>query len=166
MDPHDPAPAAADPLLAALVWMLVALFLLAANWISTWDYRTLGNLSLVAIGSDFLFVVLNYFFCALVSPDFEGGETYDLKQFHDREASTYILVLVAIILLAIVENFAAGAGLGLHNVGAENVLVIGQLPLAVLPLLVKRPWAQVGAPAALLVSLIAYTALFYPMLAK
>jgi hypothetical protein len=55
--------------------------------------------------------VLNYFFCALVSPDFEGDETYDLKRFHECEGPTYILVFVAIVAIALVENFAAGTGL-------------------------------------------------------
>ena len=68
-----------------LLWMLVGLFMLAVNWLSIWDFRTLGNLSSLAISSEFLFVVLNYFFCALVSPDFEGGETYDLRRFHECE---------------------------------------------------------------------------------
>ena len=149
-----------------LLWMLVGLFMLAVNWLSIWDFRTLGNLSLIAISSEFLFVVLNYFFCALVSPDFEGGETYDLRRFHECEGPTYILVFVAIVAIAIVENFAAGTGLGITNQSAENTLVIFQLPLALLPLFVKRSWVQVGAPAVLLISVIAYAVLFYPVLTK
>jgi hypothetical protein len=148
------------------LWMLIAFFLLADDWISTWDYRALGALSLVAITSEFLFVVLNYFFCALVSPDFEGGETYDLKEFHDREGRTYILVFVAAVAIAIIENFLAGVRLGISKQGSENSLVLFQLPLALLPLFVKRPWVQVAAPAAILVTAIAYAVLFYPVLAN
>ena len=149
-----------------LLWMLIALFNLALNWISSWDYRGLGDLSLVVISSEFLFVVLNYFFCALVSPDFEGGETYDLRRFHECEGPTYILVFAAIVAIAMIENFAAGAGLGMSKEGAENALVIFQLPLALLPLFVKRSWVQVGAPAALLITIFIYAVLFYPTLAK
>jgi hypothetical protein len=132
--------------------MLIALFNLAVNWLSSWDFRTLGNLSLLVISSEFLFVVLNYFFCALVSPDFEGGETYDLRRFHESEGPTYILVFVAIVAIAVIEHFGAGAGLGMSKEGAENALVIFQLPLALLPLFVKRSWVQVTAPAALLIT--------------
>ena len=149
-----------------LLWMLVGLFMLGVNWLSTWDFRLLGSLSLLDISSEFLFVVLNYFFCALVSPDFEGGETLDLRRFHESEGPTYILVFVAIVAIAIVENFAAGTGLGISKQGAENTLVIFQLPLALLPLFMKRPWVQVAAPAVLLVSIIAYAELFYSVLAK
>lgn len=147
-----------------LLWMLIAFTMLAVNWLSTWDYRTLGTLSLFAITSEFLFVVLNYFFCALVSPDFEGGETYNLMQFHDREGRTYILVCVAMVVVAIVENFFAGATLGISNQGAENALVIFQLPLAIAPVFMKRRWTQVAMPAVLLMTVIAYGVLFYPSL--
>jgi len=149
---------------AHLLWMLVAMFLLAVDWLSTWDYRTLGNLSLVAISSEFLFVMLNYFFCALVSPDFEAGETYDLQRFHVSEGRTYILVFLVTITIAIVENFVTGEKLGITKEGAENALVLFQLPLGLLPLFVKRSWVQIVAPAVILVTVVAYAAMFYPVL--
>ena len=149
-----------------LLWMLVAMFLLAVDWLSTWDYRTFDKLPLVEISSAFLFVVLNYFFCALVSPDFEGGETYDLERFHSTEGRTYILVFLATVTIAIVENFLAGEKLGLTKQGAENALVLFQLPLSLLPLFVKRAWAQIVAPAVILMTVVAYGAMFYPVLAK
>ena len=149
-----------------LLWMLVAMFLLAVDWLSTWDYQTFDKLSLVEISSGFLFVMLNYFFCALVSPDFEGGETYDLKRFHSTEGRTYILVFVATVTIAIVENFLAGEKLGITKQGVENALVLFQLPLSLLPLFVKRPWVQIVAPAVILMTIVAYGAMFYPVLAK
>ena len=149
-----------------LLWMLVAMFLLAVDWLSTWDYRTFDKLSLVEISSGFLFAILNYFFCALVSPDFEGGETYDLERFHSTEGRTYILVFVATVTIAIVENFLAGEKLGITKQGVENALVLFQLPLSLLPLFVRRAWVQIGAPAVILVTVVAYGAMFYPVLAK
>jgi hypothetical protein len=149
-----------------LLWMLVAMFLLAVDWLSTWDYQTFDKLSLVEISSGFLFVMLNYFFCALVSPDFEGGETYNLERFHSTEGRTYILVFVATVTIAIVENFLAGEKLGITKQGVENALVLFQLPLSLLPLFVKRPWVQIVAPAVILMTIVAYGAMFYPVLAK
>ena len=149
-----------------LLWMLVAMFLLAVDWVSNWDYRTFGNLSLLEISSEFLFVMLNYFFCALVSPDFEGGETYDMNRFHDAEGPTYMLVFLAAVAIALVENFVAGEKLGITKEGAENALVLFQLPLGLLPLFVKRAWVQIAAPAVILMTIVAYGAMFYPVLAK
>lgn len=149
-----------------LLWMLVAMFLLAVDWLSTWDYRTFDKLSLVEISSGFLFAMLNYFFCALVSPDFEGGETYDLERFHSTEGRTYILVFVATVTIAIVENFLAGEKLGITKQGVENALVLFQLPLSLLPLFLRRAWVQIDAPAVILMTVVAYGAMFYPVLAK
>jgi hypothetical protein len=149
-----------------LLWMLVAMFLLAVDWLSTWDYRTFDKLSLIEISSGFLFAILNYFFCALVSPDFEGGETYDLERFHSTEGRTYILVFVATVTIAIVENFFAGEKLGITKQGVENALVLFQLPLSLLPLFLRRAWVQIGAPAVILMTVVAYGAMFYPVLAK
>lgn len=149
-----------------LLWMLVAMFLLAVDWLSTWDYRTFDKLSLVEISSGFLFAMLNYFFCALVSPDFEGGETYDLERFHSTEGRTYILVFVATVTIAIVESFLAGEKLGITKQGVENALVLFQLPLSLLPLFLRRAWVQIDAPAVILMTVVAYGAMFYPVLAK
>jgi hypothetical protein len=147
-----------------LLWMLVAFLNLAENWISTWDFRTMGQLSLLAISSAFFFVILNYFLCALVSPDFDDGEADDLQRFHRCEGPTYITAFLVMVVVALVENFAAGARLGFGKEGAENALVIFYVPIALLPLFVKQAWAQIAAPAALIVAAIAYAVMFYPVL--
>jgi hypothetical protein len=147
-----------------LLWMLVALANLAANWISSWDFRTESSLSLATISLGFIFAVLNYLMCALVSPDFEGGETYDMKRFHEREGPTYIIASLAQILFAIAANFLARAALDITKWGNENLLVCFWLIPITLALVVKRPWAQVLAPAVLLALTIAYAVIYYPVL--
>jgi hypothetical protein len=146
-----------------LLWMVVALANLGVNWISLWDFRTERTLSLATIGMGFIFAVLNYLVCALVSPDFEGGETYDMKRFHQREGPTYVIASLVQILFAIGSNFLAGSALNIAKWGNENLLVCFWLiPLSLAFL--KRPWAQVLAPAALIVFTIAYGIIFYPVL--
>ena len=147
-----------------LLWMLVALANLSANWISLWDFRTDGSLTLGTIAAGFLFVILNYFVCALVSPDFEAGETLDMKRFHECEGPTYISATLILIVAAVIGNFFAGAALGVSNWSNENILVAATLILPVVALLIKRQWAQVGAPAVLLVATVAYCVIFYPRL--
>jgi len=149
-----------------MLWMLVALDNLAANWISLWDFRTGGALSLGTITAGFLFVIVNYFVCALVSPDFEGGETYDLKRFHEREGRTYIAATFVLIVASIVANFFAGSALGVSNWSSENKLVLVDLPIILVALFVKRPWAQVFAPAALFILVTTYSIVYYPVLAR
>ncbi len=146
------------------LWMLVAMANLAVNWISQWDFRTERSLSLGTIASGFVFVVINYFVCALVSPDFEGGETYDMKRFHACEGPTYMAATVVLILVSIVENFLAGVELNSQNWANENNLVITLLIPATLPLLVKSKWMQILAPAVLLSETITYAVIYYPVL--
>jgi hypothetical protein len=147
------------------LWMLVALGNLSVNWISLWDFRTDGSLPLGIIATGFLFVIVNYFVCALVSPDFESGETYDMRRFHACEGPTYIAAVLVLIVASILGNFFAGAILGVTNWSNENNLVIAFLVPAVTALLVKRAWVQVAAPGALIAGIVAYAIIYYPALA-
>jgi len=146
------------------LWMAVALGNLSVNWISLWDFRTNGALALATIAAGFAFVVINYFVCALVSPDFEEGETYDMKRFHECEGSTYIGLTLLLMAASVVANFLAGSELGVSNWSNENRLVITFIVPPLLALTVKRPWMQVVAPAALLAGTIAYAVIYYPVL--
>jgi len=102
--------------------------------------------------------------CALVSPDFEGGETYDMKQFHECEGPTYIGVTLVLIATSITINFLAGSQLGVSNWSNENKLVVTFIIPPLLALAVKRPWAQLAAPVALLTGIISYAVIYYPVL--
>ena len=148
-----------------LLWMLVALTHLAVNWLSLWDFRGDGRLSLVTIVSGFVLVIINYALCALVSPDFEGGETYDMKRFHDCEGPTYICAMLALVVTSITVNLIAGAALGMTNWWNQNYLVTTFLVPLALALIIKRQWAQVLAPVALLAGGMAYAIIYYPALA-
>jgi hypothetical protein len=147
-----------------LLWMLVALLNLVANWISLWDFRKMVPLSLATIAGGFLLAILNYFMSALVSPDFEAGESYDMERFHRCEGPTYIASILVMVLVAIVTNYLAGADLDIKNFGNENWLVIFMVPPLVLGLAVRRPWAQLLAPLLMLALTIAYYVLYYPVL--
>ncbi len=148
-----------------LFWMLAALFNLGANWLSLWDFRGLKNLSIVTIAATFVLVIINYFVCALVSPDFEGGETYDMKRFHECEGPTYITAFLALIVASILINIFAGAALNVTHWSDENRLVGAMLVPPIAALLIKRDWVQLLAPAVLLAQCAAYALVYYPVLA-
>jgi len=147
-----------------LMWMLVALLNVVANWISLWDFRKTVPLDLATIASGFILAVLNYFMSALVSPDFEAGESYDLKRFHRCEGPTYIASILVMVVVAIITNYLAGADLDVTNFASENALVVFMVPALVLGLAVRRPWAQSLAPALMLALTVAYYVLYYPVL--
>jgi hypothetical protein len=149
-----------------LLWMLVALFNLVANWISLWDFREEIPLPLGTIAGGFLLAVLNYFMSALVSPDFEAGESYDLKRFHRCEGPTYIASILVMVLVAIATNYLAGADLDITNFGNENALVVYMVPAILLGLLVRKGWAQLLSPILMLVLTLSYYWLYYPVLSS
>jgi hypothetical protein len=148
------------------LWMLTALANLVANWISQWDFRQMEPLSLATIAAALVFAVINYFVCALVSPDFESGETYNMKEFHRQEGRTYISAVLVLVVCALAENFAAGEALGVHTWSEQNWVVAFMIVPPVLALSVKRAWAQVAAPIIFIVTAIAYCVIYYPVLAR
>jgi hypothetical protein len=145
------------------LWMLNALVLLVTNWISLFDFRGQERFDLDSIAMLFLFVIGLYFACALVSPDFEDREEYDMREFHRREGRTYIGAIAAFIVLAFVTNITASKeGVGVW--GAENVLVIWMIPVAILPLFLRQRAVQLACPVILLALNIAFLMIFYPVI--
>ena len=147
-----------------LLWMLAAFSNLGANWLSLWDLRGITSLSIATITALFILVVTNYFVCALVSPDFEEGETYDMKHFHECEGATYVAAFLALIVGSILINFFAGAALNVTNWWNENSLVAAMLLPPIAALLIRRNWMQVLAPAIELALAVAYAVIYYPVL--
>ena len=147
------------------LWMLVALVSLADNWISLWDFRAQKSLALAPLASLFLFVIIVYFECALVSPDFDGGETYDMQRFHEHEGPTYIAATLAMCIASIAVNLIAGTAMGATNWLNENSLVLIMLFPPIAALAIKRMWIQLLAPAVSLALNVAYAVIYYPILA-
>jgi hypothetical protein len=143
------------------LWMFNALVLLLANWLSLFDFRGQERFDLDSIVMLFVFVIGLYFACALVSPDFEDREEYDMREFHRREGPTYMGAIAVFIILAFIANIAATKeGVGIW--GSENSLVAWMIPVVVLPLFVRNRWVQLACPTILLGLNIAFMVIFYP----
>lgn len=147
------------------LWMLVALLSLAGNWLSTWDFHSQRRLSLATIGLAIFFAILNYLLCALVSPEFDDAEDFDLRRFHEREGPTYIGARLVLGLAAMAVNFAAASELGLKSWAEQNIGIVLVLALCTLALLVRRTWVQWLVPAAIVIFFITVFEIFYPVLA-
>jgi len=143
-----------------VLWMLNALLVQFADWISLSDLRALAVLSLSSIALNFGLVLIQYFVCALVSPEFETDEDYDLRKFHAREGPTYITAFLVVMFHSLLMNATAGVGDEID----QNWLVFAMLVPIVAALLVRKHWVQVLAPAALLALQVAYPIIYYPVL--
>jgi hypothetical protein len=107
---------------------------------------------------------VQYFICALISPDFDDGDTYDMVAFQEREGRTYITAVFALMIVALVSNYAAGAGLDIRNWADSNVIVVLMLPPVLLALFVRARWAQIVAPVVFLGLSTVFPLLYYPAL--
>jgi hypothetical protein len=146
------------------LWMLAIALTLGANWLSLWDFHTLQDVGLATIVAGLVFSTVQYFVCALVSPDFEVGETYDMRMFHEREYRSYIGAYLVLFAISIVLNYAAGAGLAIQNWAAQNAIVIVMGLLVIPPFFTARNWVHVLCAAAMIATSIAFTILYYPVL--
>jgi hypothetical protein len=143
------------------LWMAAAFVLLWANWISLWDFHTLDTFTLATIAIAFLYSIIQYLVCALVSPRLDGDDGLNMHVFHETQGRTYIAAFVMLIGVSIPINYFAGSGLNVQNWAKENAVVIAMLPIVIAPLLWRARWIQIGTPIVLLALLIAYMLMFY-----
>jgi len=151
---------------AHALWMFDALMLLIGNWISLYDFHRMETLPISIIAAGLVFSCAQYFICALVSPDFDDGETFDLHAFHAREGRTYIAAFAVLMGLSLATNAAAGVGAGVENWARQNAIVLAMVPAVLTPLFVRARWAQIGGPLVLAILMILFVPLFYPVLSK
>ncbi|MEO7564678.1 MAG: hypothetical protein ABIR63_05540 [Sphingomicrobium sp.] len=145
------------------LWMVTALLLLLANWLSLFDFRGKESFTLGSIAVLMVFVITLYFACSLVAPDFEDDEKYDMREFHRREGRTYIGALAALTIVSFITNIdASREGVGIW--GEENAVVIWMIPATVLPILFKNRVVQLASPIALMLLTIAFTIIYYPVI--
>ncbi|WP_394764022.1 hypothetical protein [Phenylobacterium sp.] len=146
------------------LWMAGIFLLLSANWLSLWDLRTVARFDLEVIASNFVLVIAQYFLAALVSPDFEDGDGYDLQAFHGRERRTYLGAYIAMMIVGVGLNFEGALRYGLTSWGWQNLIAIPMLAAGLAAFFVDRRWVQIAAPLVLGGTMIAYPILFYPVL--
>ena len=146
------------------LWMGSIFLLMSVNWLSLWDLRTIARFDLEVIATNFILVISQYFLAALVSPDFEDGDSYDLQGFHRRERRTYLGAYIAMMLVGVATNFEAALRYGLASWGQQNLIAIPMLTVGLAAYCVDRRWVQIGAPLVLGGVMIAYPIIFYPVL--
>lgn len=143
------------------LWMGTALLLLLANWLSLFDFRGKETIDLPTILMLFALVIALYFACALVAPDFDEGETYDMKAFHEREGRTYIGTLAVLLLVSFIANLDATRE-GVAQWGSENVIVGWMLVPTIAPLISRNRLVQLLCPLVLLALVFLFMWRFYP----
>ena len=140
------------------LWMLVAFFTLALNWISLWGLRSLKQISLETMSVAFLVVCGNYFLCSLVSPEIRTKKSCDMHNFHREQGNTYTLVYF------VQSGFVIGLVLGIANPLPENWELLSFMLPGVAALASKRSWVQIGAPAVIVITTVVSTLSHFPVI--
>ena len=147
-----------------LLWMVVALAVLVANWLSLWDFHMFKSLTLGTILWGFVYCLNIYVICALVTPELNSAHSRDLRAFHEAQGRTYMGATLCFFVLTLLVNYLT-AVMGLDKWGAENGLVIF-MPWAVLLAMIFRKvrWVQIAAPMITVGLVVTYMVMFYPSL--
>lgn len=146
------------------LWMVNAALLLLSNWMSLWDFRDQQYFDIGTVLILSLFVVLLYLACAMVSPDFDTGESHDMVAFHQREGRIYIGVITAFLIMAFVANIDA-ADNGVLVWGKENRIVMPMIVTAAIPMIfMKNRVVQILFPALLIAESLYFLINYYPQI--
>ncbi|HEY1708629.1 MAG TPA: hypothetical protein VGG10_10230 [Rhizomicrobium sp.] len=127
------------------IWMANAAILLLINWLSLYGDKNLREWDATTIGVQFLFTVLQYFTCSLVSPAMKEGETLDMGAFFERQKLYALGAIAALGVFAIAINALFWSKLSnetaIHFIADQ--VVIGVLLVITIAAMVVRPkWLQ------------------------
>ena len=145
------------------LWMAMIFIDLVINWLTFWDAHNLKVIDLAATAAVMVTATSNYFVVALVTPEFERDEDYDLVRFQARQGRAYLTALLVFGLVAFAGN-ATSPMLGLQW-SEQNVLVGATFVPVLAALFIRRPLVQVLAPLVELAFVIWYALQFYPRIA-
>ena len=145
-----------------LLWMLCAVTVLVGNWTGLWDLHATREFTLGTITIALFFAIVQYVFCALVSPEFDEHDGFDLTAFHRTQYRTWAVASFALMAAALVINVSV-TGLGLNWV-AENALVLAMMLCAIAVYVTPNRIVQIVAPLILLGLLIAAPILYSPVI--
>lgn len=93
------------------LWVWVAFAVVVGNWGSLWSERTQSEWHPAHLFVSLVAMVSLYAFCALVVPDFEQGVPLNLKEFHERDGTRYIIAhnvfaILSALMLALEVHIA------------------------------------------------------------
>lgn len=124
-------------------WVLNALILIVANWISFWDMRAIKSFSMGSVLLVFLMAFVNYLQAALVCPEFPAAGEIDLERFHAEQGRRYLAAFFLSTLSALVVNLVFGAGFAVQEWLSQNLVVAPMTVAAgVATIFARTRWVQ------------------------
>jgi hypothetical protein len=105
-------------------WMLNALIVIVANWLSFFDLRAASGWNVATILFVLAMAIANYVQAALVCMDVpEEGEA-DMAAFHEAQARKYIPAFIVSLILGLFANIFLGRAFHVGEFFRQNAAVI------------------------------------------
>lgn len=138
------------------LWSWSAFTSTVGNWASFWALRSLESWPAWVVLLSVATMILQYVFCAFVTPERPTEGTIDLVAFHQHEHRRYTGAAIALFGLALVLNLALGGAHFYADWWRDSAFSIAGLMLGFLAFFVQARWAQVVSASSLAVLLTYY----------
>lgn len=133
------------------LWAWSAFTLTIGNWASYWEMRALTSWPAWAVLLIVVTTIVQYVFCAFVTPETPTEGRIDLADFHRHEHRRYSLAAAVLFAVSLILNFALGGASFYGDWWRDSVISIAALLLALLAFFASAPWAQIVAAGTLAV---------------
>ena len=138
-----------------VMWALVTLFYTTGNLTSFWLMRDAPDWSPGLVLGNFAFAIVNYVLCVFVTPEAGRGEQLDLAAFNERERQRYLAAVIALLVVAILNNVAIGLFANYSHWWSDSESSLAALVFALVAFRWRQSWIQL-AMATLVVGISAY----------
>jgi len=126
-------------------WMLNALVVILANWLSFFDLRSGPGWNVSTILFLLAIAIANYLQAALVCMDVPENGPADMVAFHEAQARKYIPAFIASVVIAFFANIFLGGAFHVGELLRQNAAVIPMIVLATIAAIWIRGRVQVLA---------------------
>ncbi len=117
------------------------------NWASFWQMRALTSWPAWTVLLIVATMILQYTFCAFVTPETEAKGNIDLVAFHQREHRRYIGAAVALFALSLVLDLALGGANYYADWLRDSALSIALSVLGIIAIFASARWVQIVSAA-------------------
>jgi hypothetical protein len=127
------------------LWLWTAFGFVIGNWAGFWEMRGVESWPAWAVLLIVLVLSIQYLFCALLTPELPDEGELDLRGFHARSHSGYLLALIALLVASQAVNFAFGGADLYAHWWRDSLLTFAILGVSVLALAFRARVVQTGA---------------------
>lgn len=124
------------------LWGWIALAVLIGNWASFWGMRSVESWPALIVLLLLAAAVLEYAFCALVTPEMPKEGELTLDEFHASTHRLYIGALIILLITSLLLNLLLGGLNMFESWWHDSVLTFVALLVSAIGLFIRARWVQ------------------------